>query len=560
MSAQPANPTSVTSSRQHSDFVLKTCTPEDVEQTRYHILKFHSKNKVDPLDSDAFTRPIRLHRKDPKNLQFQLSLKEVEEKKKEKKAADLEKQIKKEEQQQLQQENGSNDVSMMDIDEIPGTVAPDFETEEEKKMRLANEKRLKLLAKREAEQAVVAPDGGARKKKNVFKRKTRQIHMVDEEKRRLRYEEYYPWVLEDYEGKNNWVGSYEAGNSDTYALFVFDKDGFKLVPAEKVYKFTPRNKYATLTLEEAEAKMKDGAQTPRWLMRKMEQEARSGDSVDARFKRPSRLRTVAGSENADKDSDHDELDFDEEFADDEEAPIMDGNDEENKESEKRMKREMLRAANMVKTEEDDDDDLDDLFETKKIDKEGQKLRKALAKNALNEVYESDDEEENPYISESEAESETEVKREPGLESPSQPGSQSHSPEVKEEYSERQSSRSPDLSAPRISVKSYSNGFLVLRAVKTLLAEFPAGEWNPSVRKRSVESEAEPSNKKIKLEAVVEDLTAEEVASIVGDGPIELNALLRAIGPKVHDPANKDRLRVILKANYKLKNKFVYKRA
>ena len=58
-----------------------------------------------------------------------------------------------------------------------------------------------------------------------------------------------------------------------------------------------------------------------------------------------RMRTVLGGSGSgnDRDSDHDDLDYDEEFADDEEAPIMDGDEEENKLSEKNQK-EMLKAA------------------------------------------------------------------------------------------------------------------------------------------------------------------------------------------------------------------------
>lgn len=62
-------------------FPLRACTKEDIEETRYHIMKFHSMKPVH-LSKD-FENPTRLHRKDPKNLQFQLSLKELEEKRKE---------------------------------------------------------------------------------------------------------------------------------------------------------------------------------------------------------------------------------------------------------------------------------------------------------------------------------------------------------------------------------------------------------------------------------------------------------------------------------------------
>ena len=86
--------------------------------------------------------------------------------------------------------------------------------------------------------------------------------------------------------KDGFVGNYEAGSSDTQqVLFVFDKDGFKMVPAEKVYKFTQRNKYATLTLEEAEAKMEKNSSVPRWLMRHMEDNCGlEGATADQRFR------------------------------------------------------------------------------------------------------------------------------------------------------------------------------------------------------------------------------------------------------------------------------------
>ncbi len=39
-------------------------------------------------------------------------------------------------------------------------------------------------------------------KKNMLNVKTRQISLMDESKRKLRFEEFYPWVIEDYDGKN----------------------------------------------------------------------------------------------------------------------------------------------------------------------------------------------------------------------------------------------------------------------------------------------------------------------------------------------------------------------
>lgn len=442
---------------------LKACSQEELKDTRNHIMKFQTKQNVDIIKN--FTKPVRLHRKDPRNIQFQLTREELDRRKKE--GQDVGKDLPQNSGEEILDESGNPVPSKMDLSQV-------------------------------------APDGGARKhRRNMFKRKTKQVHMMDEEKRKLRYEEFYPWVIEDYDGKNIFVGNYEGGLSESaHVLFVFDKDGFKMVPAEKVYKFTPRNKYATLTLEEAEAKMEKNQSAPRWLMKHMD----DGTSSDRRFRRPngsaqagsssnmlarnhsgqSRMRTVqGGSPLNDRDSDHDELDFDEEFADDEEAPIMDGAEEENKLSEKKMKKEMLKAAHLGKQLdiEDSDDDINDLFEvekSRKVDKEGKKLKKVLHKTEGG-VYDSDDNEiENPYVSQSDLESgedseeEITVKREPTDGGPSD-----------EVYNKPKT----------MFVTSVKDGFVVIRAPKQFLQGFQPGEWNPHVRKRARSFEVQEPSKK-----------------------------------------------------------------
>ena len=170
MSASPVKkegPVKSESNDGWQEIPLRCCTIEDVKDARFHIMKFQSKQDVNIVKD--FTKPVRLHRKDPQNIQFQLTRKEIEEKR----------------QQGAAQE-----------------VPVNGEGEEE--MDLSQ----------------VAPDGGGRKnKKNMFKRKTRQTG--------------WRWVIVDYDGKNIYVGNYEAGSSDTQqVLFVFDRDGFKMIPAE----------------------------------------------------------------------------------------------------------------------------------------------------------------------------------------------------------------------------------------------------------------------------------------------------------------------------------------
>lgn len=513
---------------------LKACTQEELQDTRHHILKFHTKQDVDIMKN--FNRPVRMHRKDPQNIQFQLSRQEMDRRR--------------QENQSTKVENGQNGSAF---------GGENGEGEEV------------------ADMSQVAPDGGARRhRKNLFKRKTKQVHIMDEKKRKLRYEEYYPWVIEDYTGDNVFVGSYEAGSTEcTQVLFVFDKNCFKMVPTEKVYKFTPRNKYATLTLEEAEARMEKNSSAPRWLMKHMDDAG--SENGDVRFRRanggatsrpltasngPGRMRTVQGSTN-DRDSDHDDLDFDEEFADDEEAPIMDGDEEENKLLEKKIKKDMLKAANFEGQPDGgvaSDDDLNDLFEvekSRKVDKEGKKLKKVLNRTEGG-VYESDDEDVNPYVSQSDLESENDsdngvtVKAEPedGVDS----GLQVQRPRT-------------------IFISRSTNGTIVITAPSQFLRDFPPGEWNPYSKKRSPAAEPLSPAKKIKreestsvLSMPVEESTVDindagpngelvttaEVLGIVRNNPLTTKELLLKLKSRIS--THKDnRLRIIriVKLNLKL---------
>jgi len=468
----------------YKEFPLKACTQQDIEDAKTHILKFQSKSLVDPVNK--FTKPIRLHRKETKNLQYQLTRAEIEQRQREN--AEMKRQEEEARLKYLEEREKNGPVKeVADMSK----VAPEPEkTEEQKKL----EKQEKLLAQ-------IAPDGGARRNKNPFKKKTRQIRAVDETAKKLRYEEYYPWVMEDYDGKNTWVGSYEAGSSDAYVLLVPDGNGFKMIPADKVYRFTPRNRYSTLTLEEAEARMEKHNHVPRWLMKHLDE----NEQKLTRYERTKKkLKTVEGTGNTGedgeqsrgRDSENDDLDFEEDFADDEEAPIVDGDEEENKESERKIKKEM-RAANAMGLHEDEgEEDYDDLFESRKVDKEGKRLRKALNKTDLTGVYESD-EDINPYLSESDLEMEKTDDEEivkADLSKPVSPAPQTN-PDGR--------SKSPTPSRS-LKVKSVNKpiGVVVLSALPSVLVKFPRGEWNPNAKKRVVEQHSddeERSHKRVKLE-------------------------------------------------------------
>ncbi|KAI5970008.1 TFG1 [Candida margitis] len=556
---------------------LKSCGPEEIEDIRVHLMKFATKQDVDIVKD--FEKPVRLHRKDPRNMQFHLTRQELEQRKREKEEAEKER-LQREAEGTAEGQEGSSSV------QGPNSGADPEDSR---------------YNKSSADMSQVAPDGGARKnKKKLFKRKTKQINLMDEAKRKLRYEEHYPWVIEDYTGKNVYVGNYEAGSTESqHVLFVFDKDGFKMIPAEKVYRFTPRNRYATLTLEEAEAKMEKNSSVPRWLMKHMENDSIAEGSPDQRFRNNSpsangrvvsnggaqsrRMRTVMGGDsrsNEDRDSDHDDLDFEEEFADDEEAPIMDGDEEENKMSEKKLKKDMLKASAFKAEQEDDEDyDLDDLFETeksRKVDKEGKKLRKVLNKREGG-IYDSDDEEQGmlPYLSKSDLESEEESDNEEKVKIKEEPES---APLLGEKQK---------TGMRNFVVSSIANGYVVMKAPKKFLSTLPPGEWNPNVPKRASPEPSSP-RKKIKLQenepvvtvkkepspvatstpgspvdssalANLNDagpnnllVTVDDVLTIVRDHPLTTRELLGGLKSRVSaHPDNKQRIIAIVKQNLKL---------
>lgn len=464
--------TSPSKSSGWQDIPLKACSKKEVDDIRFHIMKFQSTRDVDIMGD--FSRPVRLHRKDPRNIQFQLTRAEIDKRKRE------------QEEERLKQDPDGKIIIKDELDE-EGEVKREY-------------------GQSQMDMSQVAPDGGARKaKKNMFKRKTRQINSMNDTKRKLRYEEHYPWVVEDYEGKNVFVGNYEAGSSDTtHVLFVFDKDGFKMVPAEKVYRFTPRNKYATLTLEEAEEKMEKNLSVPRWLMKRMEEGASVDTAApDLRFKNGGssstainsdarknsknngrgQLRTVLGDTNG-RDSDHDDLDFDEEFADDEEAPIMEGDEEENKFSEKKIKKDMLKSAHFD-VQSDGEDDLDDLFdtETRKVDKEGKKLKKLLNKTEGG-VYDSDDEDDklNPYLSKSDMESDDD---------------DSDMEDIIKKETENGAPSENQVRA--FTASNLGEGFVLIKAPTNFLQGFPRGEWTPHGRKRAASTSIPSPQKKPRLD-------------------------------------------------------------
>lgn len=629
-----------------NEFPLRAITEEKFENIKTHLLKFQSKKKIDP--SVSFHPPIRLHRKDTRNLQFQLTRAEIVQRQKEiaeykQTQHDIPSVVPsnkfKNNNAALDGNNtnpsressatvGNSETPVMSAPGLPSAASAnsaqstlnsnvngvnmnnntmangtdgtaDGANNNSTKLDKSNaiipmvtqleeagvsenpEKvgMVKYDGKEDFElgqdegtadpMADVAPDGGGRSRRINSKRKTRQLKVLDENAKKLRFEEFYPWVMEDYDGYNTWVGSYEAGNSDSYVLLAVENDGsFTMIPADKVYKFTARNKYATLTIDEAEKRMdKKSGEVPRWLMKHLDNIGTTTTRYD-RTKRRLRQAAIqsggAGGVDDDDDEEHDdnsevELDYDEEFADDEESPIIDGNEQENKESEKRIKKEMLKANAMGLRDDEpvDDEDDDDQSNDKKIDGEGERIKKALQKTELAALYSSDDDAINPYLSESDLESQEtpEVKKEESENNTTSP-KKKNSVTVKKEATE-----DADAAPPRIRVKSIKDCIIVLKGNTDVLNNFHPGEWNPNTaikRPRladvtihtnaEIKTEDEQPNKKVKLEqdAVIPLITEQNIIDAMGDGKVNVKDFGKMIRKKYPGAENKKLMFAIVK--------------
>ena len=337
-----------------------------MEGLRFHIMRLHSKNKVDITDATNFTVPIRLHRRDPRA------------------------------PPQGAKEEAAAQAAADDV----GKLDP----EEQKKLEEAQEaKRVEDAATL----AAIAPYGGAqRQKKNAFKKKTQQVYKTDEKAKKLKYEEFFPWHIEDFDNKNTWVGNLEGALSDgAQAVFFMDGNSFRMIPIEKWYKFTQRSNFKTLSIEEAEAAMKKKTKTPRWLMEVTKFEEKAAKEKEDAANRAAlgpkilvkgdRLAHRPQAESADAD----ELDFEDNFQDDEEAPIMDGEEEENRQIEKRIKREQL-GANFFDAKGEKEYEQEEREKKRKAQLEkklGRKVIKYLRGHEKNLTYETDSDE-NPYAS------------------------------------------------------------------------------------------------------------------------------------------------------------------
>ena len=247
----------------YTDYILRSTAPTRETGWKYNIMKFAamSDRLVDPSNEASFSRPVRLNRKDPRTVR----------------------RLNDEETERI---NRGGDTEMLDGEK------PELEEKKGKKVR--EEMDLSLVG---TGTSGIGPT--QRTKGSMFKKKTNRVFVSSEEARRLKREEWMPWVLEDSTSTTRWIGRLEGGTGEQssssgtasmksaaarstaaanakgtgmsgwrppamtgdagaggscYVAFVFPESGedFKVYPANRWYKFGQGPKYVTLGTEEAE--------------------------------------------------------------------------------------------------------------------------------------------------------------------------------------------------------------------------------------------------------------------------------------------------------------------
>lgn len=353
-----------------SEFPLRSTKRPILEGLRFHVMRFAKPtiSSGDPvvLENEAeFTRPIRLYRRDPRGPPSGGQFKNEE------------------------------------------TVVDGVDDKERERIGI---ERAQRQAQREANLAQIAPVAKqpTNPQRNPFGKKTEQVyHPNDTEegrkKNQLRYEETLPWHLEDFDNKNIWTGSYEAALSRCHVMLVIDDDGFRIVPVEKWYKFSQKSNFKKLTIDEAEKRMDKKFKDPRWLahaQRAQELSKRSQQKTSNLIVRKgdrgedAAIKREEGGPDIAHDVDDIDYDYDEAFADDEENPLFEGDQEESKEAEEKVKREQ-REANVFEIKEEKDWDKEEQEEEEKARQErklAKSVRKALMRQEKNYAYEDESEE------------------------------------------------------------------------------------------------------------------------------------------------------------------------
>lgn len=365
-------------SNKYVDYPVVTTKRALREGMKHHIARFAAKRGVDPRDESQFTRPVRLHRRDPRT---------------------------------RTQEHHPERM-----------VGPDGQQLSEADREAMDARKAAREKERAEHMAQIAPAVGSSssKRPNAPKQKTQQVFKSDltpEEiaRARVRYEEALPWHLEDFDNRNIWVGNYEAALSETHAVFVFDNGKVRMIPAEKWYKFSAKSHFKALTIEEAEKHMAKRIKDPRWFMEK-QAEIQQQNQLQEFAKSRKVFFGKQGVQNGREGLEAGEMDFEEDrFADDEEHndDLFQDQDEDAKAAEKRIKEDQLKANvfNLKEEKDYEEEEKREKWEKEARHTMGKKMRKALKRREKNYDYSSGSDA-NPYTDEeSSDDSETERMKE-----------------------------------------------------------------------------------------------------------------------------------------------------
>ena len=325
------------------------------EGFRSHVARFSSKQKVDLNDEDDFTRPVRLHRRDPNA-----------------------------------PAPGAKPVELG-----PKDAAMEAERQQQEEQRAQRE------VAREALMSEVAPsvNNPHVKRGHNAKPKTQQVWRKDETAEqqaatRLKYEESLPWHLEDFDNKQTWVGSYEAALSETYAQLAYKDGKFSAVPLEKWYKFTQQRRLNRTEEELIAANNRREIKNAKLDFIAREEEKKKSELEEERNKK-AMAGLFVGRPGTDRIKEEEDLveglDFEEDVADDEEDAVIEGDDEDAKHAQTRIKKDQLKANifNMKEEKEYDEDERLERRQKEALKSEGKRVRRALKRRERNYIYDSD---------------------------------------------------------------------------------------------------------------------------------------------------------------------------
>ncbi|KAI1498179.1 hypothetical protein F5X99DRAFT_339913 [Biscogniauxia marginata] len=368
-------------------FITKKALKEGL---RFHVMRFASSARgtqqgdIDPTDQTKFARPVTLHRRDPRQPPPGREIKEEE-----------------------------------------VVEQPVVNTEEAEKLAQLKSEREAQRALDDAQKAPVVKDANPKKQPKKEKRPGTQVHYqarTEQQKKEaeIRYEEALPWHLEDADGKNVWVGQYEAPLSNSKVALMIHNGGFRMVPLEKWYKFTSkRGAFQALSIEEAEKIMSKSAAPGRWAIKNAEREKAekaieaSRKIINGRVAVKQESNTFQQASRREK-MEHDDIDMSgDEFQDDDEtAGFEPDKDEDTRDSKDRVRREQL-GANLF----GDADEQKVEKEEAEMKKE-EELTKLLGKNVKKALrhdkqfqYDSDSSmDRDPFASSSDSESESDEEK------------------------------------------------------------------------------------------------------------------------------------------------------